>query len=192
MALNREVEWAASMAGVEAQLFEQWFSAHGYDIVRLPENLKFEGEGDALFCGEVLFCGYHFRSDIQSHQWLEEHLGCLVISAESVDPRFYHLDTCFYPLSQSAAICYLDAFDEYGRTAIRQHVHDLIQVPLDEALRFACNAVVLGKDIVLPSGCPQLTGILSERDYCCHDLHMGEFMKAGGACKCLALYLSRD
>src|SRR5262245_57894583 len=47
--------------------FEQWFAGHGYEIVPLPGKLIFEGEGDALFSGDVLFCGYHFRSDIQSH-----------------------------------------------------------------------------------------------------------------------------
>jgi N-dimethylarginine dimethylaminohydrolase len=30
----------------------------------LPEKLYFEGEGDALFGDDVLFCGYKFRSDI--------------------------------------------------------------------------------------------------------------------------------
>ena len=30
----------------------------------LPNDLYFEGEGDALFSGDALFCGYKFRSDI--------------------------------------------------------------------------------------------------------------------------------
>ena len=68
----------------------------------LPENLYFEGEGDALFGGDALFCGYKFRSDIQSHRAVADILGCLVISVELVDPRFYHLDTCFCPLRTEA------------------------------------------------------------------------------------------
>jgi N-dimethylarginine dimethylaminohydrolase len=176
----------------EAKPFEEWFSTHRYETVSLPQDLIFEGEGDALFCGEVLFCGYHFRSDIQSHQWLGTHLGCLVISVELVDPRFYHLDTCFCPLSGSTAIWYPPAFDEYGQAAIRAHVHDLIDVSPGEAFHFACNAIVLGKDLVMPSGCPELAETLSQRGFRWHDLDMSEFMKAGGACKCLTLFLSRD
>src|SRR5688572_22077985 len=38
----------------EAALYESWFTEHGYEVVRLPENLVFEGEGDALFSGDVL------------------------------------------------------------------------------------------------------------------------------------------
>ncbi|PYL41380.1 MAG: amidinotransferase, partial [Verrucomicrobia bacterium] len=53
----------------EAPYFVQWMKEHGYEILALPENLYFEGEGDALFGGEAaLFCGYKFRSDIQSHR----------------------------------------------------------------------------------------------------------------------------
>ena len=60
--------------------------------------MNFEGAGDALFCGETLFAGYRFRSDVRSHQWVGERLGVPVLPLELVDPRFYHLDTCFCPL----------------------------------------------------------------------------------------------
>ncbi|PYI78978.1 MAG: amidinotransferase, partial [Verrucomicrobia bacterium] len=81
---------------------------------------------DALFAGDALFCGYKFRSDIQSHRAVAEMLGCLVISVELVDPRFYHLDTCFCPLPDGGVFWFPEAFDEYGQRAIRAHVNDLI------------------------------------------------------------------
>src|SRR5256885_6498772 len=92
-----------------------------------------------------LFCGYRFRSDIRSHQKIGDALKCLAISVELVQDRFYHLDTCFCPLSAESAIWYPAAFDEYGQRAIRHHVKDLIDVRPEEAAHFACNAVVLGK-----------------------------------------------
>ena len=172
--------------GEEAH-FEKWFADHGYEVVRLPEGLFFEGEGDALFCGETLFCGYRFRSDIRSHQRLGELLDCLVVSVELVEDRFYHLDTCFCPLPDGSAIWYPGAFDDYGRRAIRHHVRNLIEVKPEEAMQFACNAVVCGQDIVLPAGCPDLYELLSKRGWHPHPLPMTEFLKAGGACKCLVL-----
>ena len=81
----------------EAPYFRRWMEEHGYETIWLPDNLYFEGEGDALFSNDTLFCGYKFRSDIQSHRAVGELLRCLVISVELVDPRFYHLDTCFCP-----------------------------------------------------------------------------------------------
>src|SRR4051812_20071946 len=173
----------------EEEHFEKWFADRKYELVRLPKELFFEGEGDALFCGDVLFCGYRFRSDIRTHQMIGEQLGSLVISVELVQDRFYHLDTCFCPLPDGSAIWHPDAFDEYGQRAIRNHIRNGVEVVAEEAAQFACNAVVLGKQIVLPEGCPKLYAALSERGYQPHPLPMTEFLKAGGACKCLVLLL---
>ncbi|PWU11346.1 MAG: amidinotransferase [Verrucomicrobia bacterium] len=173
----------------EEQYFDKWFEANGYKIVRLPAGLFFEGEGDALFCGETLFCGYRFRSDIRSHERIGEILKCLVISLELVLDRHYHLDTCFCPLPDGGAIWYPAAFDTYGQRAIRHRVKNLIDATPEEAGRFACNAVVLERDVLLPEGCPELSKALSAHGYRPHALAMGEYLKAGGACKCLTLLL---
>jgi len=173
----------------EQPFFAKWMEQHGYDVDWLPEKLYFEGEGDALFGNDVLFCGYKFRSDIQSHRAIAEMLSCLAISVELVDPRFYHLDTCFCPLPDGGGFWFPDAFDEYGQRAIREHVTDLIDVAPEEATHFSCNAVVIDRDIVLPEGAPQLVTKLQERGYSCHPLPMSEFIKAGGACKCLTMFM---
>ncbi len=173
----------------EAPLFAKWMEQHGYQVDWLPENLYFEGEGDALFGGDALLCGYKFRSDIQSHRAVADMLGCLVISVELVDPRFYHLDTCFCPLPDGGAFWFPEAFDEYGQRVIRDHVPDVIDVPADEAAHFSCNAIVIDRDIVLPEGAPNLVATLRARGYQCHPLPMTEFIKAGGACKCLTMFM---
>src|SRR5205085_599839 len=91
--------------------FEDWFAKHDFTILKMPSEMVWEGEGDALFSRDILFCGYRFRSDIRSHQWLGEQLDRLVISVELVDERFYHLDTCFCPLPDGSAIWFPPAFD---------------------------------------------------------------------------------
>jgi arginine dihydrolase len=173
----------------EQEHFEKWFLANGLEVLRLPDGVCFEGEGDALFCGEVLFCGYRSRSDVRAHQIIGEMLECLVISVELAQDRFYHLDTCFCPLPTGAALWYPPAFDLYGQRALRAQVKDLIEVGPEEAAHFGCNAVVVGNEIVLPEGCPNLSAALGERGYQTHPLPMTEFLKAGGACKCLTLLL---
>jgi N-dimethylarginine dimethylaminohydrolase len=173
----------------EAPHFVKWMEEHGYETAWLAEDLFFEGEGDALFGRDALFCGYKFRSDIQSHRAVADILGCLVISVELVDPRFYHLDTCFCPLPDGSAFWFPAAFDEYGQRAIREQMHDLIDVSEEEGAHFSCNAVVLEREIVLPEGAPSLVATLHDRGYRCHPLPMTEFLKAGGACKCLTMFL---
>jgi N-dimethylarginine dimethylaminohydrolase len=92
-------------------------------------------------------------------------------------------------LPDGGVIWFPPAFDEYGQQAVREHVSDLIEVAPDEAMHFCCNAVPLGRDIVLPEGAPKLAAALTDRGYNCHPLPMTEFLKAGGACKCLMMFM---
>src|SRR5207237_3444063 len=125
--------------GGEAPHFARWMEEHGYEIVWLPKNLYFEGEGDALFGGDVLFCGYKFRSDINSHRAVADILGCLVISVELVDPRFYHLDTCFSSLPDCGADCFPSAFVEYWLLEIRDHYDSYVVVVFDDECNLHCH-----------------------------------------------------
>ncbi|MDE2485705.1 MAG: amidinotransferase, partial [candidate division NC10 bacterium] len=48
----------------EVPHFTQWFLERNYRVACLSEPAFFEGEGDALFCGDLLFAGYRFRSEL--------------------------------------------------------------------------------------------------------------------------------
>jgi N-dimethylarginine dimethylaminohydrolase len=100
----------------ETPRFDRWFAAHGFCVETLPAGFHFEGAGDALFCGATLLAGYRFRTEARSLLWIGEHLGVEVLPLELVDPRYYHLDTCFCPLAEDEALYYPGAFDEYGRS----------------------------------------------------------------------------
>lgn len=170
----------------------KWFLEHGFDVLDVPENFSFEGAGDALFCGDTLYAGSRMRSDAAGHQQVGRMLGCRVIPVELVDARYYHLDTCFCPLSADEAIWYPAAFDEYGQRAIREHVPKLIEALQTEAQRFACNAVVIGRRVITNRGCDRLHTELAERGYEPIATPLDEFVKAGGSAKCLTLRLDGE
>jgi N-dimethylarginine dimethylaminohydrolase len=176
----------------ETPFFDAWCADHGYIVEHLPPGMFFEGAGDALFCGDMLFAGYRIRSDAAAHQWLGHTLGHLVLPLELIDPRFYHLDTCFCPLAPGAAIYFPGAFDLYGRKVLENHIPHLISVVEAEAERFGCNAVVVGKTVLVNSGCPQLAETLRQRGYTCIAVELDEFIKAGGSAKCLTLRLDGE
>jgi hypothetical protein len=146
-----------------------------------PDGMYHEGAGDALFCGDTLFGGYLIRSDAQAMQWVAGRIGCRAIPLELVDPYYYHLDTCFCPLSSTEAIYYPGAFDEYGRHALTVHVPELVPVHPDEAARFACNAVVIGRHVVLNTGCPRLEADLTFYRTDVRDRITGDFRPGGPA-----------
>lgn len=170
----------------------QWLSEHGFDVVDVPDNFSFEGAGDALFCGDTLYAGYRMRSDAAGHQRIGQMIGVRVIPVELIDARYYHLDTCFCPLSETEAIWYPPAFDDYGQLAIRAHVPNLIEAERFEAERFACNAVVIGKRVITNTGCEHLHAELVSRGYEPISTPLDEFVKAGGSAKCLTLRLDGE
>ena len=176
----------------ESAHFERWFAEAGFDVQRLPEGMFFEGAGDALFCGPILFGGYRIRSDVRSHQHVAAMIGHQALPVELVDPRFYHLDTCFCPLQAGSAIWYPAAFDSYAQQVIRQNIADLIDVSADDAARFGCNAVVVGRTVITPAGCAVLRRELEARHFEVRELELDEFLKAGGSAKCLTLRIDGE
>jgi len=170
----------------------RWFESNDFQVVDVPENFSFEGAGDALFCGDTLYAGYRMRSDAAGHQQIGRLIGCRVIPVELVDARYYHLDTCFCPLAADEAIWYPPAFDEYGQRAIREHVRKLIAAEQEEAERFACNAIVIGRRVITNTGCDRLHAELAARGYEPIATPLDEFVKAGGSAKCLTLRLDGE
>jgi N-dimethylarginine dimethylaminohydrolase len=176
----------------EERYFEAWFREHGYEVVTLEEEeLYFEGAGDLLGFSDVWFGGYRQRSDIRAYFRLSEIFHGEIIPLELVDTRFYHLDTCFCPLSGGELLYYPPAFDRYAQTVITDRFTESrrLVVPRCDALRFACNAVCLGKQVVLPDGCDETMTLLRAHGYEPHPVELDEFMKAGGSAKCLTLAL---
>ncbi|QDV20045.1 N(G),N(G)-dimethylarginine dimethylaminohydrolase [Gimesia panareensis] len=176
----------------ETAVDRDWFQQAGLETIEMPEDYFFEGAGDALFCGDTLFAGYLIRSDVKAMQWVAAEMNCRVIPLQLVDEFYYHLDTCFCPLSETEAIYYPPAFDSYAQQALLEHIPHLIPVVDAEAQRFACNAVVIGKSVALNTGCPVLEQALLERGYTPHSTPLDEFIKAGGSAKCLTLRLDGE
>ena len=176
----------------ESPHFDAWCAANGFAVEHLPEKTFHEGAGDALFCGDTLFAGYRTRSDATAHQWVGERFGVRVLPLELVNPRFYHLDTCFCPLAPGVALYFPGAFDSYGTRVLHSHVPTLIAVAEPEAHRFGCNAVVVGKTVIHNSRCPQLAADLTRAGYAPIEVELDEFLKAGGSAKCLTLRLDGE
>jgi len=161
----------------------------GFEVYELPRSLSFEGAGDALFVGDRLVCGYGFRTDRDAHGPVARILDVEVVSLELVDPRYYHLDTCFCPLDATTVLAAPDAFSAASAKILRELVPNLIEVPADAAAGFACNAMPLGERVVSSLTLERLEAPLRAAGYAPISLPMGEFLKAGGGVRCLSLPL---
>ena len=166
-----------------------WFEDRGYRIERLPSDRFFEGMGDIKLYRDLLFAGFYFRSDIQSHLLVGEKLGKLVVSVELADLRFYHLDTCFCPLDDDLVMYFPPALQEYSRQAVAHHTVAQLEIGEEDALAFACNCVVMDRHIVLNRVSTALRGTLEGQGFTVHEVDVSEFLKAGGGVGCLTLAL---
>lgn len=173
----------------EEKHYRAWFESHGYRVERLLEGCFFEGMGDVKLYRDFLFAGFYFRSDVRTHLMVGEKLGKLVVSLELADRRFYHLDTCFCPLDDELVMYYPPAFRGYSRRAIQHHTIDQLEVGEEDALAFACNCVVIGRNVVLNRASPALRQALEARGFTVHQVDLSEFLKAGGSVGCLTLAL---
>ncbi|MCA1692682.1 MAG: dimethylarginine dimethylaminohydrolase family protein [Acidimicrobiales bacterium] len=173
----------------EVPHYVAWFESHGYQVAELPEGVAHEGAGDALPFGRVLLSGYRFRSDAAAHVELSRLAGVPVRPVELSDSRFYHLDLTFCPLDERRALVAPGAWDSYGRRVIEALVPEPFALEPDETAAFCANSVVIGTTVVMPV-CPVRVGRqLEQWGFDVVVAPVGEFQKAGGACRCLTLAL---
>jgi lysine-ketoglutarate reductase/saccharopine dehydrogenase-like protein (TIGR00300 family) len=174
--------------------FTEWFDRHGYQIHTLPIQLPFEGAGDALLDreGAWLWAGYGFRTELDAHNYLANWLEIEVLSLRLIDRRFYHLDTCFCPLSGGYLLYYPPAFDRHSQQLIEAKVPPHKRIPVSEAdaINFACNSINLDELIVINDASISLIQRLNAVGFRVIATPLSEFMKAGGSAKCLTLKLT--
>ncbi|MFN6393351.1 MAG: TIGR00300 family protein [Aphanizomenon sp.] len=175
----------------EEPYFQQWFEQNSFNVYTLPKDLPFEGAGDALLDreGRWLWAGYGFRSELDSHPFLAKWLDIEVISLRLMDERFYHLDTCFCPLANGYLLYYPGAFDSYSNRVIEMRVAPEKRIAIVEAdaVNFACNAVNVDSIVIMNKTSDGLKSRLAEVGFQVIETPLTEFLKAGGAAKCLTL-----
>lgn len=178
----------------EEPCFKAWFSANGYEIVELPEGIRFEGAGDALPQPgrDRIWAGYGFRTDLEAHGFLTRVFQTEVISLQLVNPRFYHLDTCFCPLLDDHVMYYPGAFDPGSVRTVEEIVppENRVAVSREDAENFACNAVLAEKTLFMNGASRELRSRLERAGYVVAARPVTEFLKAGGANKCLTMALN--
>ncbi|MGB6176649.1 MAG: arginine deiminase-related protein [Methylocella sp.] len=170
-----------------------WFEENGFEILDWPQDVAFEGAGDALFDRgqELLWVGHGFRSDAAMPALLEKLLGRKTAALNLIDPRFYHLDTCLCPLASGHLLYFPAAFDEKSRALIELLVPKGKRIAVEEAdaLEFCCNAVDLDGYVFMNDASENLQNRLHSAGFTPVITPLSELMKAGGAAKCLTLKL---
>lgn len=176
----------------EQPLYRAALARAGFATTFLRQTY-FEGAGDALFdrVRPLLYAGYGWRTERGATLQLAEIVGCRVLPLLLVDERFYHLDLALCPLSTGHVLAYMNAFSPHAQTMLRRAIEPgyLIEVSVDDALRFACSTVEVRDTLVMHDCSRALREQLHAIGYRVFRTDLSEFHKAGGSAKSLTLRL---
>jgi len=188
----------------------------GKKVVRVPEGLKFSGQGDALACGNYLFCGQGYRSDEAAQKFAAETLDYERIQLQTIpeldttgnpvinnvsgwaDSFFYDIDLALSIIkaptdTEKGLIAYCpDAFMPASRELLAQFNDvDKIEVSIDEAQQaFASNLVSTGETVIMSAHAPELKAALETRGLKVITPEISELAKGGGYIRCTTLTLT--
>lgn len=178
----------------ERGYFTAWFSKQNFKIEFLPKDVYFEGQGDAVwFDKNTLLLGYGRRTSESAIDSLGSILkDCKIIPLEMVRgarKEFYHLDTVLCYLKKiNGFLVYSEAFSHNSLRRLEQ-LGKIIEVTYQEAEWLTCNSVNLAKQILMPEGGnDRVRKILQKKGYKIFNFSMNEFLKSGGAIRCLSFF----
>lgn len=180
----------------------------GYEIIKVPEEYLFSGQGDCLPCGKYLFAGSGYRSDKPAQKFVADTLGLELIQLHTIpqldqdgkpyinpvtnhaDSFFYDLDLALSIISENCIAYCKEAFDEESQKILENLPLDKVIVSLEEAQNgFACNLVSTGKTVIMSSHAPELKRELESRGLTCLTPEISELKKGGGYIRCISLAL---
>lgn len=175
----------------EVANFESFFRREGYTIRKLKSESTLEGMGDMIpHPGRnLIYGGYGFRTSSKVYDEVAAILQTPIIGLELKDERFYHLDTCFVPINESAVMIFPDAFTPDGREKLKQFFKHIIEIPEDEAMNFALNvhAIPEIKHAIIEKKNPVTVQALEDHGYTVHEVDTSEFIKSGGSVFCMKM-----
>ena len=123
------------------------------DIHELPEGVFQEGAGDSIWDIDRgdFWVGHGPRSSRESIDVIARVFGRDVVALELASERFYHLDTCFCPLSGGNVLYYPPAFTASSLAEIRARIPERqrLEATDEEAADFCVNAINLGSTVIM-------------------------------------------
>jgi arginine dihydrolase len=178
----------APQRAAEADFYRRWFVANGYHNVVMPTRIN-EAEGDFAWTGRFLLAGTGFRTDPGAHAEAQEILGVPVVSLQLTDPRYYHLDTALFVLSEDEPniAYYPKAFSTGSLKVLQRLFPDAVIATDSDAECFGLNGVSDGRNVVLPLEATGLAAQLMVRGYEPVFVDISELRKAGGGPKCCTM-----
>lgn len=179
----------------EVRFYVEWYRQRGFRIIDVDlGNERLEGHGDLLWHPDWsrIYAGYGFRSTRKGVEKFADAMSKIGIPVEPlqlVDPRCYHLDTCFCPLNSEAALIYPGAYAAEALATLKRFWKRVHELTADEAHKFMGNGIVANGSYLTPYITPHLEEILRREGLAHVVVDTSEFEKSGGSLFCMKTFL---
>jgi len=177
----------------EDKVAEKFFESMNYEIHKPPAH--WEGEADLKYIKNNLYAaGYGIRTDIKSLNWMQNKFDMDIITVKMDDPKLYHFDCQFFPVSKSKALVSTKAFRPEDLKKIEKHM-DVTDVPKQFMYDGWTSSIVIGNkvfcgDIPSKDSVKAHDSIIEKMGYETVGVDLNEFAKSGGDLSCLILTLN--
>lgn len=194
---------------------EEILANNGLEVIRVPEDWHYSGQGDALACGNYLFCGKNYRSDERAQEFAADILGFERIQLQTIpqldddgnevinqssgwaDSFYYDIDLALSIIrpptdGNKGLIAYCpEAFTKESQAILTDFdkVDKIIVSEKEAKQSFACNLVSTGETVVMSSSAPELAANLQARGLSIITPDVSELAKGGGYIRCTSLSL---
>jgi N-dimethylarginine dimethylaminohydrolase len=172
---------------METESAADWFADRGYTLHTIGRDgvgAHFEA-GDAFAWRGELVVGYGPRTERLALKHLAHELGLAVRGVRITHPGMYHLDLAFCPLDETRAMVCPDAFDAASARTLLGLVPEPLVLTEAEAMTFCANSVVVGRTVIMPACPDRVRGQLEDWGFEVVIVGVSEFLKGGGAIRCL-------
>lgn len=150
-----------------------------------------EGAGDCIWDAsrQLFWVGSGPRSSAEAGKRIAAFFGRQVVELPLATEQFYHLDTCFCPLSGGEILYYPPALTAEARGRLRDLVppHLLIEATEEDAAAFCVNAVSLDRTIIMAEPPLALRRRLTDLGYKVLGVDLAPFILSGGGAFCMTL-----
>jgi N-dimethylarginine dimethylaminohydrolase len=141
--------------------------------------------GDAFAWRGELVVGFGPRTERLALKHLANELDVTVRGVRITHPGMYHLDLAFCPLDNTRAMVCPDAFDAPSAAKLLDLVPEPLVLTETEAMTFCANSVVVGRTVIMPACPDRVRAQLEAWDFDVAVVGVSEFLKGGGAIRCL-------
>lgn len=197
----------------ETPYAESVLREQGKTILRLPEGIRFSGQGDALPCGNRVFVGSNYRTSIRAWPLIQELLDYEVIGLQTIPKRtlfgfgkrvvnnetgwpdsyYYDIDLALAVIREDLIAYCPSVFVPKSRELLDKLPIEKIRVTRKEATQgFACNLVSTGETVVMSARAPKLKAQLEAHGLKTITPEVNELGKGGGYIRCTSLTLDNQ